>query len=240
MKETNCQILSVKTTNNGFWYAIKRLTPICLSVLCVSLWVNSVTAQTSAAQATAGQATTEGVESVNPKVVSETPQASPAIETQDVIEPVISPEQPVADNLEDLKKAALELNRDLLILEEELLFPANTQVVVFLSMDIGEFFQIDSVKLTVNDKLVSSHLYTDYENNALIKGGIHRLFIGNLKQGEHEITAVFTGKGPDNREYKRAATTLIEKDDDPIMLELQVQDNTSNMQPSFSIKEWEL
>jgi len=39
---------------------------------------------------------------------------------------------PLSDEIESLKKKALELNRDLLILEEELLFPANTQVMVFL------------------------------------------------------------------------------------------------------------
>jgi len=50
-------------------------------------------------------------------------------------------------SVEDLKKASLELNRDLLILEEELLFPSNTQVSVFLSVDVGEFFKLDAVKL---------------------------------------------------------------------------------------------
>lgn len=148
--------------------------------------------------------------------------------------------QPLSDNLEDLKKSALELNRDLLILEEELLFPANTQVVVFLSMDVGQFFAIDSVKLKINDKLVASHLYTEHENDSLIRGGIHRLYIGNLKYGEHEVTAVYTGKGPDNRDYKRAATLLMEKDDEPKILELQIRDANSNMQPTFDIKEWEL
>ena len=147
---------------------------------------------------------------------------------------------PLSDEIEDLKKAALELNRDLLILEEELLFPANTQIMVFLSVDVGEFFRLDAVKLHIDDKLVASHLYTPRQNDALRRGGIQRLFIGNLKTGEHEITAFFTGIGPDNREYKRGATVAIEKDDDPKMLELRVQDSTANMQPDFDFKEWQL
>lgn len=147
---------------------------------------------------------------------------------------------PLSEDIEDLKKAALELNRDLLILEEELLFPANTQMVVFLSMDVGQFFALDSVKLKIDDQVVASHLYTERENDALIRGGIQRLYIGNVKTGDHEITAVFTGKGPDSRDYKRAATMVVEKDDDPKMLELRIRDATSNMQPEFDIKEWEL
>ncbi len=147
---------------------------------------------------------------------------------------------PLSEEVEDLKKAALNLNRDLLILEEELLFPANTQIVVFVSMDTGEFFAIDAIKLSIDDKLVASHLYTHRQNDALSRGGIQRLYMGNLKSGEHELTAIFTGVGPDHREYKRGATMLIEKDDDPKMVEIQIRDSSKTMQPEFGFKEWEL
>ena len=147
---------------------------------------------------------------------------------------------PLSEEIEDLKKAALELNRDLLILEEELLFPANSQIAIFMSMDIGKYFTLDSVKVLIDDKLVASHLYTKRQNAALELGGIQRLYLGNLKSGEHEITAFFVGVGPDNREYKRGATILIDKDDDPKMLELKVRDSSANMQPEFKFEEWEL
>ena len=147
---------------------------------------------------------------------------------------------PLSQEVEDLKQAALELNRDLLILEEELLFPSNTQLVVFLSLDVGEYFRLDAVKLTIDDKLVASHLYTTRENDALSRGGIQRLYIGNLKTGNHEITAIFNGEGPDDREYKRGATISINKEDDPKMLELRIMDSTANMQPDFDFKEWQL
>lgn len=143
-------------------------------------------------------------------------------------------------NVETLKKSALELNRDLLILEEELLFPANTQLSVFLSIDTGTFFSLDSVKLTVDNVLVASHLYTVRQQDSLGKGGVQRLYVGNLKSGEHEVTAIFNGIGPDKREYRRGATLKVEKDDDPLMLELKVIDSTANMQPKFEIKEWQL
>lgn len=147
---------------------------------------------------------------------------------------------PLSDEVEDLKKAALELNRDLLILEEELLFPANTQIVVFVSMDVGKFFELDAIKLSIDDKMVASHLYTHRQNDALARGGVQRLYMGNLKAGEHELTAIFTGMGPDNREYKRGATMLLEKDGDPKMVEIQIRDSEKTMQPEFSFKEWEL
>ncbi len=147
---------------------------------------------------------------------------------------------PLSLEVEDLKKAALELNRDLLILEEELLFPANSQIVVFLSLDVGEYFDLDSVKLLIDDKLIASHLYTRRQNTALSLGGIQRLYLGNLKSGDHEITAFFVGVGPENREYKRGATIIIEKDGDPKLLELKVRDSSANMQPEFEFEEWQL
>ncbi len=155
-------------------------------------------------------------------------------------EPEVETATPLSEEVEDLKKAALELNRDLLILEEELLFPANSQLMVFVSLDVGKYFALDSVKLLIDDKLVASHLYTRRQNTALSLGGIQRLYLGNLKSGEHEVTAFFVGMGPDNREYKRGATILIDKDDDPKLLELKVRDATSNMQPEFEFEEWEL
>ena len=46
--------------------------------------------------------------------------------------------------IQDAKADVIQLNRDLLVLEEELLFPAGTQVAVFVSMDVGKLFELDS------------------------------------------------------------------------------------------------
>ena len=82
--------------------------------------------------------------------------------------------------IEALKKEVLSLNRDLFILEEDLLFPPNTQFSVFLSMDAGALFSLDSVQLKINDKNIANHLYTERELAALKRGGVQRLYIGNL------------------------------------------------------------
>lgn len=150
------------------------------------------------------------------------------------------PAKPLTTQVEALKQAVLDVNRDLLILEEELLFPANTQVAVFLSMDVGEFFQLDAVKISIDNRLVASHLYTPQQADALFRGGVQRVYIGNLRSGSHEVTAFFTGKGPEGREYKRGATISLKKELDPKMLELRIVDSTRKLQPVFDIKEWEL
>jgi hypothetical protein len=143
------------------------------------------------------------------------------------------------EDVQDLKKQVLDLNRDLFLLEEELLFPSNTQTAVFVSMDVGEFFALDSVELKIDNKDVANYLYTEREAEALRKGGVQRLYIGNLKAGEHELVAVFTGQGPHQRDYRRGASLVFEKGIGPKYIELMISDRESKQQPEFIVKEWE-
>lgn len=140
---------------------------------------------------------------------------------------------------QDLKKELLALNRDLFILEEELLFPANTQVAVFVSLDVGEFFALDAMELKIDGKNVSNYLYTDKEVDALHRGGVQRLYVGNLKAGEHELVAVLTGKGPHQRDYRRGTTLKFEKELGAKYLELQIRDSEKKLQPQFIVREWD-
>ena len=142
-------------------------------------------------------------------------------------------------DVQGLKKEVLDLNRELFVLEEELLFPANTQLAVFISMDVGEFFALDSVTIKIDNNEVANYLYTEREVQALLRGGVHRVYIGNLKTGEHEVLALFTGQGPNERDYRRGATIKLEKGVGAKYIELKISDRAAKAQPDFVIKEWE-
>jgi hypothetical protein len=154
--------------------------------------------------------------------------------------PKTPPRDPQAldTRIQSLKQEAMDLNRDLLVLEEELLFPASTQVAVFVSVDVGALFDLDSVELKLDDSVVTSYLYTDREVRALHRGGVQRLYMGNLRTGKHELVAVFIGKGPKGRDYRRGTTLKFEKGTDPKYIELQIRDDTHGLQPDFRVKEW--
>lgn len=142
-------------------------------------------------------------------------------------------------DVQTLKKQVLDLNRDLFLLEEELLFPANSQVAFFISMDVGEYFELDSVNIKINGKEVANYLYTAREADALIRGGVHRVHMANLKTGDHELIAIFTGKGPNYRDYRRGATMSFNKGIGAKYVELEITDRVKKQQPEFVIKEWE-
>ena len=180
-----------------------------------------------AAMAPPAVATTEA-----PAPEASAPESSPSTEP-----PVDT--KGLDEEIQGLKKDVVELNKDLFVLEEELLFPANTQVAIFVSMDVGEFFALDNVTLKIDQREVANYLYTPREAEALLTGGVHRLYLGNLKVGEHELVAFFTGKGPNERDYKRGATLRFEKGIGAKYLELKINDRQRKQQPEFEIKDWE-
>jgi hypothetical protein len=141
--------------------------------------------------------------------------------------------------VQGLRREVVDLNRDLFMLEEDLLFPASTQVAVFVSMDVGTFFALDSVQLKVDDKEVANYLYTAREQDALKRGGVQRLWLGNLKSGDHEVTAFFTGQGPHERDYKRGTSLKVEKGVGAKYVELRISDTVTKLQPEFVVKVWE-
>jgi hypothetical protein len=176
------------------------------------------------------------------------PPAATVVETSPAPVATTSPAQaPVTaadtraldEEIQAIKKELVDLNRDLFVLEEELLFPANTQVAVFLSMDVGDFFALDTVELRVDNKQVAKYLYTAREAEALLKGGVQRLYLGNLRVGNHELVALFTGKGPNGQDYTRGAQLKFEKSVGAKYLELKIADRQRKRQPEFEIKDWE-
>jgi hypothetical protein len=176
--------------------------------------------------------------------------AAPKADAAPAAEEPPAPGTPVTDSapaefktldqeVQGMKKEVIDLNKDLFVLQEELLFPANTQVAVYVSMDVGAFFALDSVTLKIDNKEVKNYLYTAREAEALLKGGVQEIYLGNLKVGKHELVAFFTGKGPVERDYKRGATLTFDKGVGAKYLELKITDRVAKHQPEFKIKDWD-
>lgn len=183
----------------------------------------------SAPWTTATAAAAEAVPAAAPAAAAATPDAkAPA--------PVVTAS--LDTRVQDLKAELIRLNRDLLVLEEELLYPAGTQVALFVSMDVGKLFELESVQIRLDDKLIATHLYTPMEVQALHRGGVQRVYVGNLRAGTHRIAAFFTGQGPHERDYKRGATLEFEKAADPRYIELRIRDQQAKLQPEFEVKVW--
>lgn len=140
--------------------------------------------------------------------------------------------------IQQLKDDVLDLNTRIFRLQEDLLYPEDSSLVIFLSIEGGHYFVLDSVKLVLDDTMVTTYLYTDREVTALKKGGIQRLYMGNVKSGDHQIAAVFTGKGPQGQDYKRAENIPLAKEKGAAFLKLVIRDDDAKKQPEFVYEAW--
>jgi len=179
----------------------------------------------------------EDANEVGSENADEDANALPAIEDNAAV-PKKEDNRTTAEKLEDLKQEVLEVNRDLFILEEDLLFPASTQLAIYFSVDIGFFFSLDNIKINIDNEQVSHHLYTEKDVSALYRGAIQKLHLNNLSTGEHEIVAILIGKGPRKREYRIATSFNFEKGVDAKALEIQLRDDTGKLQPKLKVVEW--
>ena len=124
------------------------------------------------------------------------------------------------EQVQDIKKDVIDLTAELTVLEEKLLFPSNTQVSLFVSAANAGDFRLDAVQVKLNNKIVAHHLYTFRELEALQRGGVQRIYTGNVKTGEHNLVISFVGKAPAGGEYKRSANYTLTKEVGPKFVEV--------------------
>lgn len=126
------------------------------------------------------------------------------------------------------------------MLEEELLFPANTQLALFVSMDVGRLFSLGSVQILLRSQDGLPATFTPrWRCRRCTVAACKRLYLGNLRGGEHELVAYFTGEGPHQRDYKRGTKLSFAKGSEPKYIELQIKDAQARLQPEFEVKVWQ-
>jgi hypothetical protein len=119
------------------------------------------------------------------------------------------------EQVQDIKKDVIDLTAELSLLEEKLLFPSNSQVSVFVSIMEDDDFRLDAVQMKMDNKVVAHHLYTFRELEALHRGGVQRVYTGNVKTGDHELVVSIVGQAPAGGEFRRSASYTLTKDVGP-------------------------
>jgi hypothetical protein len=100
------------------------------------------------------------------------------------------------EQVQEIKTDVLSIAAELSQLEERLLYPSNTQVTLFVSLAKGETFRLDAVEIKLDGRQVAHHIYTFKELEALQKGGVQRIYTGNLRTGAHDLQVAIIGKTP--------------------------------------------
>lgn len=142
-----------------------------------------------------------------------------------------------------LKQDMLLLNRDLILLEEDVFFPAASRVTIYMALSVDPRFTLETVSLKINDEVVGNYDYDDAQNDALKAGGAHRLELLNLRPGQHSLSAgltgYFTDRKGEKRRYQRTTSMTVEKrPDDQTWIVLQLDGPSGDLQPRFAAREW--
>lgn len=131
------------------------------------------------------------------------------------------------EQVQDIKKDVLSISADLTQLEEKLLYPSNTQVSVFVSFDAGTKLPLDAVKIKIDGKDATSHIYTFKELEALQSGGVQRLYTGNIRSGEHTLDVFTISKPPGNSPNTQSASLKFTKSVEPKLIEISLSGSAS-------------
>jgi hypothetical protein len=133
------------------------------------------------------------------------------------------------EQVQEIKSDVLRIAAELSLLEEKLLYPSNTQVAVFVSLAEGETFRLDSVGIQIDGEPVARHVYSFKELEALQKGGVQRIYTGNIATGEHRLEVSVAGKLPGGKDWSGAETFKLSKEVEPklVGISLAAQDSGS-------------
>jgi hypothetical protein len=126
--------------------------------------------------------------------------------------------QSLDEQVQEIKSDVLGIASELGNLEERLLYPSNTQLAVFVAIEQDDNFRLDAVQIQINDELAAHHIYSFKELEALQKGGVQRIYTGNVTTGDHELSVSVIGKLKNGKDFTESGNFTFAKGVEPKVL----------------------
>lgn len=139
------------------------------------------------------------------------------------------------EQVQEVKSEVLDIAQELNRLEEKLLYPSGTQVALFVSLTQGEQMRLDAIRVQIDGQLVAHHIYSAKELEALRKGGVQRLYVGNVATGEHRLEVLVDAKLPSGADFSRTERFTFRKEVKPKMVGLTL---ASSGNAPIALGEW--
>jgi hypothetical protein len=124
------------------------------------------------------------------------------------------------EQVQEIKSDVLTIAEELSRLEEKLLYPSGTQVAIFIALAEGDQMRLDAVRLQIDGQLVAHHIYSAKELEALRKGGVQRIYVGNVATGDHQIEVLVDGKLEGGADFSRTERFTVRKEVKPKLVGL--------------------
>jgi hypothetical protein len=143
--------------------------------------------------------------------------------------------QDLDEQVQEVKSDILNISEELSRLEEKLLYPSGTQVAIFVAVAKGDLMRLDAVRLQIDGQPVAHHIYSAKELEALRKGGVQRMYIGNVTTGDHQLEVLVDGKVESGADFSRTERFTFRKEVKPKMVGLTLAGSGSN---PIALGEW--
>jgi hypothetical protein len=141
------------------------------------------------------------------------------------------------EQVQEVKSDVLSIAAELGRLEEKLLYPSNTQVAVFIALADADTMRLDAVQIQIDGQPVAHYIYSFKELDALRKGGVQRIYAGNVTTGEHQIAISVAGKLPGGEDYNQTGTFAFNKGVEPKLVGVTLASPDTG-QPAIAIGDW--
>ncbi len=141
------------------------------------------------------------------------------------------------EQVQDIKSDVLSIAQELSRLEEKLLFPSGTQVAIFVELTKGDPMRLDAVRLQIDGQLVAHYIYSFKELEALRKGGVQRIYVGNVTTGDHQLEVLVDGKLDGGADFSRTEHFTFRKDVKPKLVGLRIAGSAPGGKP-IALEEW--
>jgi hypothetical protein len=141
------------------------------------------------------------------------------------------------EQVQEVKSDVLSIGAEVSQLEEKLLYPSGTQLAIFIALAKGDQMRLDAVQLQIDGQLVAHYIYSSKELEALRKGGVQRVYVGNVTTGEHQLNVLVDGKLKAGTDFSRTEHFTFHKEVKPKLVELTMAGPDSSKTP-IKLGEW--
>jgi hypothetical protein len=141
------------------------------------------------------------------------------------------------EQVQEVKSDVLSISAELSRLEEKLLYPSNTQLAVFVALVPGDMLRLDAVQIQIDGQPVAHYIYSFKELDALRKGGVQRIYAGNVTTGRHQIEVSVSGKLQGGADYSQSGSFDFQKGIEPKLVGLTLAGPDSG-RPAIEIGDW--
>jgi len=141
------------------------------------------------------------------------------------------------EQVQEVKSDVLSIAAELNQLQERLLYPSDTHLAVFVALAKGETLRLDAVQIQIDGQPAANYIYSFKELEALQKGGVQRIYTGNVATGQHDIAISLNGKLANGKDFTHSEHFAFTKEVKPKLMGVTLAGPDSG-EPAIKVGDW--